>query len=293
MWKLAKFIHGHPLVVSNRLSGFRRFLIWQIKSRLWGKEYVHSWIRGSKFYVKNGETGLTGNIYTGLHEFSDMGFLLHVLKNEDLFIDVGANSGSYTVLAGAAIGAKTISVEPVPATFIRLVRNIELNKVQERCQALNIGLASTPGFLNVTVDSDTTNHLVLGAGNEKTIQVEVRTLDQITFGTNPVLLKIDVEGWEMPVLAGGQETLNNHSLLAVILELNGSGEKFGYTDSEILKFLNSYSFFEYCYQPLKRKLLRINGKNLKSGNTIFVRDVDEILRRIEVAPKNNILGVYF
>ena len=293
MWKLAKFLYGHPLVDSNKLSGFRRLLIWQIKSRLWGKDYIHSWIGGSKFYVKNGETGLTGNIYTGLHEFSDMGFLLHVLKNEDLFIDVGANSGSYTVLAGASIGAKTISVEPVPATFIRLVRNIELNKMQERCQALNIGLASTPGFLNVTVDSDTTNHLVIGAGNEKTIQVEVRTLDQIAFGANPVLLKIDVEGWEMPVLAGGQETLNNQSLLAIILELNGSGEKFGFTDSEILKFLNSYDFFEYSYQPLKRKLLRIDGKNLKSGNTIFVRNDDEILRRIELAPRNKILGVNF
>lgn len=293
MWGLARFIFHHPLVVSHRARGLKRFLFWQVRSRLQKRDFIYSWIKESKFYVKNGETGLTGNIYTGLHEFSDMGFLLHVLKKEDLFIDVGANSGSYTILAGAAIGAKTISVEPVPTTFIRLQRNIELNNMQKRCHALNIGLASIPGVLNVTVDSDTTNHLVIGAGNDKSIQVEVQTLDQIACGNNPVLIKIDVEGWEMPVLAGGQETLNNESLLAIILELNNNGEKFGHTDSEILKFLNSHDFFEYSYHPLKRKLLRIDGKNLESGNTIFVRDVDEVLRRIEVAPRQTILRVNF
>lgn len=116
--------------------------------------------------------------------------------------------------------------------------------MQERCQALNVGLASKPGILNITVDSDTTNHLVINASDEKTVQVQVQTLDQIALGTNPILLKIDVEGWEMPVLKGGQNTLNNQSLLAIILELNGSGEKFGFADSEILKFLNSYDFTE-------------------------------------------------
>lgn len=52
-------------------------------------------------------------------------------------------------------------------------------------------------------------------------------------------------------------------------------------------------FFEYSYHPLKRKLLRIDGKNLEGGNTIFVRDVDEVLRRIVVAPRQTILGVNF
>jgi len=44
---------------------------------------------------------------------NDMGFLLHFLRKDDLFLDVGANIGSYTVLAGGAVGAKSISFEPV------------------------------------------------------------------------------------------------------------------------------------------------------------------------------------
>lgn len=53
-------------------------------------------------------TGATGNIYVGLHEFEDMAFLLHVLRRTDLFVDVGANIGSYTILAGGAAGAKLL-----------------------------------------------------------------------------------------------------------------------------------------------------------------------------------------
>jgi hypothetical protein len=34
---------------------------------------------------------VTGNIYCGLHEFADMGFVLHFLRPGDLFVDVGAN----------------------------------------------------------------------------------------------------------------------------------------------------------------------------------------------------------
>ena len=44
-------------------------------------------------------TGATGNIYCGLYEFLDMAFLLHFLRNGDLFGDIGSNIGSYTVLA--------------------------------------------------------------------------------------------------------------------------------------------------------------------------------------------------
>jgi hypothetical protein len=58
---------------------------------------------------------LTGNLYAGLHEFSEMGFLLHLLRQNDLFVDVGANLGSYTVLASAVCQARNIAFEPVPA----------------------------------------------------------------------------------------------------------------------------------------------------------------------------------
>jgi thymidylate synthase len=62
-------------------------------------------------------TGATGNIYAGLHEFEDMAFLLHLLRSEDMFADVGSNIGSYTILASGVVGAKSVAFEPVPSTY--------------------------------------------------------------------------------------------------------------------------------------------------------------------------------
>ena len=122
-----KFITSHPLNKDDKLKSIFRFLRWQIGSRLLPGIVVYDWINGSKFLVGIGETGLTGNIYTGLHEFSDMAFLLHVLRPDDLFIDVGANVGSYTILACAAIGACGYAFEPIPTTYKRLIENIRIN----------------------------------------------------------------------------------------------------------------------------------------------------------------------
>ena len=71
-------------------------------------------------------TGATGNIYAGLHEFADMAFTLHFLRPDDLFMDVGANVGSYTLLASGVCKARTISFEPYPETMAALRRNIDL-----------------------------------------------------------------------------------------------------------------------------------------------------------------------
>ncbi len=57
-----------------------------------------------------------------------MSFVLHFLRNTDLFIDVGANLGAYSILASSVSGARTIAFEPVPHTFQLLKNNIALNR---------------------------------------------------------------------------------------------------------------------------------------------------------------------
>ena len=95
---------NHPLVRNHRCLALFRLIEWQIRSRIFRKDHIYGWVESSKFYVKNGETGLTQNIYVGLQEFNEMGFLLHFLRQEDLFIDIGANSGAYSILATSVVG---------------------------------------------------------------------------------------------------------------------------------------------------------------------------------------------
>jgi FkbM family methyltransferase len=288
-----KFITGHPLNREHKLSSIIRFAKWQVGSRLAPGAIVYEWINGSKFLVKTGETGLTGNIYTGLHEFPDMGFLLHVLRAEDLFIDIGANVGSYTILACSAVGAKGIAFEPVPGTFNRLVENMRLNHLDERVKCINKGVGSQQGTINFTSDSDTTNHAVAsGEQCDSIVTIEVTSLDAQLQGYSPSLLKIDVEGYETPVLEGAQETLKKQTLHSVIIELNGSGSRYGYDESRILELMLGYGFKTYSYNPLDRKLVNLEGKNLNS-DTLFIRDKSFVEDRLRASPKVVVNGQQF
>lgn len=281
---------NHELVRSNRLRTLVRFLFWQIKSRILKRDFVHSWIEDSKFYVKNGETGLTQNIYVGLAEFEDMCFLLHCLRENDYFFDVGSNSGSYSILAGSVARARVVAIEPVRESYERLLQNFVLNGLDIYSRALNVGLGAESGFLTMTSTLDTTNQIVLSDNQDGTTQVEIRTMDEICQNENPTLIKIDVEGWETEVLRGGVKTLQDPSLLGIIVELNESGRRYGFSDSDILGTLKAFGFEPYSYAPLTRTLKSLTGKNFRGGNTIFIRNLVETKRRIEAAPRRNILG---
>ena len=119
-------------------------------------EVEFPWIEGSKLIVRNGMAGATGNIYCGLHEFADMAFLLHFLRTGDLFVDVGANIGSYTVLATAVCGAQTIAAEPDPGTSHSLKRNVQANGIEQRVTLVEAALGSARGTARFSIGNDTT-----------------------------------------------------------------------------------------------------------------------------------------
>jgi len=68
-----------------------------------------------------------------------VGFLLHFLKDDDVFVDVGFNIGSYTFLTSGEIGAKSISIAPVLISFSHLKDNIALKNTGDLVETHNIG----------------------------------------------------------------------------------------------------------------------------------------------------------
>ena len=281
-----------PLNKTNKILAIARYVRWQVGSRLVPGDVIFNWIRNSKIIAYPGETGVTGNIYCGLHEFSDMAFLLHVLRRDDLFIDVGANSGSYTILASSVIGAKVYCFEPIPSTYLRLVNNIRVNNLEgERVVALNIALGDSSGEIDFSSDQDCMNHVIAdGETTEYKTTVRVSTLNE-EVKKPPFLIKIDVEGYETSVLKGAQNILKNNELCGVIMELNGSGKRYGYDESLILSMMTDCGFEAYSYNPIDRKFIPLNGKNFTEGNTIFIRNMERVLERIIIAPKIEIHGV--
>jgi FkbM family methyltransferase len=236
-------------------------------------------------------TGATGNVYCGLHEFEDMAFVLHALRPNDLFVDVGANVGSYTILASGAAGADCVSVEPVPATFAHLLDNIRLNNLESKVTAKNIGLGALSGSLRFASGLDTENHVA--ADNEvvaNPIEVPVEPLDAVLSGSALTLMKIDVEGFETEVLNGASETMRQSSLLAVVMELNGSGLRYGYDEEKIHGRMVDWGFTVARYSPLERTITALNTRRTVSGNTLYVRNLESLRDRVRTAPRHTVLG---
>lgn len=280
-----KYITHHPLNRRRRVRALMGFLKWQIGSRLVPGPVVHDWVNGTRLIIRAGETGLTGNIYCGLHEFPDMAYVLHTVTEQDLFIDVGANAGSYTVLACAAKGARGLCFEPVPATFRRLLDNVHLNRLGDRVDAFNVGLADRAGELVFTDGKDSMNHVVADdARPPDSVVTPVLPLDHFTAGKTPSLIKIDVEGFETAVIQGAHATLRAEALHSVIMELNGCGARFGFNDDALALTMKGYGFDAYRYDPFSRTLVPLDGRNRLADNTLFVRDLPAVLSRIASAP---------
>lgn len=288
MLKTINYIRLHPINKNQQCKAIMRFLWWQLKSRI--KPGFHKLPFGekSKILAKKGLTGATGNIYCGLHEFNDMAFLLHFLREGDLFLDIGANIGSYTILSASEVGAQTISFEPIPATFNILEENIKVNQIEHLVELKNNGVGSENGVIRFTSGLDTVNH-VASASDKDTVEVNVVTIDSEVQITKPCLIKIDVEGFETEVINGMTNTLKTENVKAIIIELNGSGNRYGYDESQIKQKLVDYGFESYAYAPFERKIEHAN--DLETDNFIFIRDLEFVQKRITQSRVFTIYGV--
>jgi FkbM family methyltransferase len=237
-------------------------------------------------------TGATGNIYCGLQEFEDMGLVLHALRPGDLFVDVGTNVGSYTVLAAGVCGASVIAFEPIPSTFGHLLDNIRLNNLESLVIAKNMGLGASPGDLRFSDTLDAANHVIAVEENKATtgVLVSVDTLDAVLQGLSPSIIKIDVEGYEIGVIKGAPNTLRSDGLLAVLVELNGSGNRYGFDETILHTEMVDRGFTPCSYDPFGRVLTPLKSKNLETGNTLYVRDIPSLTVRLKSAPQRAIHG---
>lgn len=138
----------------------------------------------------------------------------------DLFIDVGANLGLYTIDITRRCAVKeTIAFEPLPDNFNQLCGNIFANGLSDRVTANRSALSDREGTATMNVDSDFTIHSTLeafGTNNAKfdmAIDVPLIRFDSCyPFTGRRAFLKIDVEGHEMSTLRGMTNLLANNKV---------------------------------------------------------------------------------
>lgn len=277
----------HPLNRDAKMGALMRFVRWQIASRLLGTPVILPFVVQTRLLMQSGMTGATGNWYCGLIELDEMGFVLHFLRPDDLFIDVGANVGVYSVLASGAVQARSIAIEPVPSTFAKLRENIHLNNLDDGVAVHCCGLSSHVGELAFISDADTMNRVSNSTADVDTIQVPVTTMDILVDGQSPRLIKIDVEGHEADVLAGASRTLENPSLEAILLETCGLGDATGGSDEQLVELVQAFGFTACRYDAIKREL---TPNKIGRFNTIFVRDVEAAQRTCKAAQRRQLVN---
>jgi FkbM family methyltransferase len=150
------------------------------------------------------------------------------LRSGDLFVDVGANVGSYAVWVGE-LGAEVIALEPAEDTFTLLVENLALNGYQ--AEAIQAAAGAVCGTAQFTTGLDAVNRLdpqrSAGAG---IVRVDVITVDSLIGGRFVAGMKVDVEGFEIDVLRGCEQALSEHRIGLIQLEWNAASRSAVATD---------------------------------------------------------------
>jgi FkbM family methyltransferase len=219
-----------------------------------------------------------------------MAFLLHLLRERELFVDVGANVGTYSVLAAKVSGARVIAFEPIPSAADVLRDNVALNSIGSLVEVRRACVGASPGTVQMTMGEDTANHVVATPGHlAGTMKVPVETLDDVLRGLAPLLIKLDVEDYELEVFRGASSVLASPDLRAVLLEINAVGERRARSYAELVSMLTSHGFERCGYQPRERRLEPLTGAR-DGSNALFVRDLPFVRERLASAPAFRVLN---
>lgn len=161
-------------------------------------------------------------------------WLRHTVRPGEVLYDIGANVGTFSLVAAKHCQARVIAFEPGYSSFARLCDNIQLNGCQHMIVPVPIPLADDSGvfgFKYRSLDPGQSRHkLKLDAWQFRgptpgALRYEqpvlAMTLDDVisTFQLpEPHHLKIDVDGAEDRVLKGARRTLKSSALRSVLIE---------------------------------------------------------------------------
>jgi FkbM family methyltransferase len=167
--------------------------------------------------------------WIGSYEIELQNVLARELKTGDVFYDIGANAGFFSVLAAKLVGATghVFAFEPLPENMKSIKEQLSINHL-EHCELVGKAVSDDSGPVSLTLACNNSMARVpdMQAGqtgaDEGTLMVDAITLnDFIKDNPMPSLIKIDVEGAEARVLTGADRLLNSPNPPKLLIELHG------------------------------------------------------------------------
>jgi len=201
-------------------------------------------------------------LYGNPPDYPEMLAWRRVLRTGDLFVDVGANVGSYTIWA-AECGADVIAIEPAAETFTLLAENIALNSYP--VSAIQAAAGAACGIARFTSGRDSVNHL----DPRGSVETELVTIDSLIGDRVVAGMKVDVEGFEIEVLLGCTRALTESKIRLIQLEWNSTSQAAVGTDRlPVADLLARYGYG--LYRPDSKGVL-VPISDISFGADIFAR----------------------
>jgi FkbM family methyltransferase len=209
--------------------------------------------------------------YCGFVEFSLTRRILQLAAAGGTLVDVGANHGYFTCLWAASRNTNhAIAFEPAPTAFAALEANVASNGLQDRVTLFRAAVGKTASigrFIEAPHGQSGLGHLVPeGELIDGDVPVEVVTLDDFfgAGGRSPThidVLKVDAEGADAFVLAGGESLLRGKRIKTLFFEHDESlNRRFGIEPREPQRLLHDCGYdvrrigrFAWCARPATAK----------------------------------------
>lgn len=191
------------------------------------------------------------------YEVDTSRLLLTALRPGDLFMDIGAHVGYFSILGAVAVGPEghVIAVEANPDNAEQLSGNLLENGFTHVVHH-QAAAGAKPGLATFFLNSDNDGgHALWEVGrhpwnkqsrvDDQKLEVEVTTLDVLAKGMTPRAIKIDTEGAELDILRGAPELLARHPDF-IVCEANRFGLKqMGGSEEDLRALMKSYGY--RCY----------------------------------------------
>jgi len=189
----------------------------------------------------------------------------------DLVLDVGANIGNHTLYLAAIADCKVTSFEPNASLIEALRRSVEINQLSERVTLMPFGVGHMAGqghFSAIMEENLGGQSIDIGEGD-----IRIVALDELEFPDRVKVVKIDVEGMELPVLEGAARLIGKDRPLIYVECMNADHyktisawmERHGYTYWDTFNATPTHFFRPVESVSLDMRLARLQHHEVLSN----------------------------
>lgn len=184
------------------------------------------------FYTPNKISSYRANTYLS-KEKDTIEWIEKYGNDNQIFFDIGSNMGVYTILYAKLFRSNVFSFEPSFRNLDLLVRNIQINKLNDR-----ITVISNPVYNNSSVNTfsqsmnrtagmalGTFGKKILSGFNFNTLGLSIDNLLNQKLISTPNIIKVDVDGNELNVIEGALDTIKDNSCKTLLIETRESTSK--------------------------------------------------------------------